>query len=97
MSANVTIYTTPVCPYCVRAKRLLDTKGVKYTEIDVDDRDELRSWLVSASGQRTVPQIFINGTSIGGFVELAELERTGRLGPMLSEPDTAGASAALPV
>src|ERR1700761_7839783 len=77
--ADVRIYLTSACPYCVAAKRLLKQKGAAYTEIDVDDRSELRSWLVSASGQRTVPQIFINGQSVGGYSDIAALDQKGKL------------------
>lgn len=89
MGAQVVLYTTEYCPYCVRAKQLLAKKGVSYEEIDVADRPDLRSWLVQASRQRTVPQIFINGRSIGGFSELAELDRKGALAPLLSQDPTA--------
>jgi len=90
VSADVTIYTTDYCPYCVRAKALLQKKKVAFKEVNVETRDDLRSWLVSASGQRTVPQIFINGQSVGGFTELADLDRRGELDRRLAEaPDTA--------
>lgn len=79
MSAEVTIYTTGRCSYCIAAKRLLDAKGLTYREIRVESRPELRRWLVEATAQRTVPQVFINGVSIGGHSELAELERGGDL------------------
>jgi glutaredoxin 3 len=93
MSASVTIYTTEWCPYCVRAKRLLDQKGVAYEDIDVADRPDLRKWLVDASRQRTVPQIFINGRSIGGYTELADLECKGALAPLLATDPTASDAA----
>jgi glutaredoxin 3 len=85
VSAKVTVYTTDYCPYCVRAKDLLKRKHVAFDEVNVETRDDLRSWLVSASGQRTVPQIFINGASVGGFTELAALDKKGLLDPMLAE------------
>ena len=85
-AANVLVYTTEYCPYCIRAKALLAKKSVAFTEVNVEDRPELRSWLVSASGQRTVPQIFINNESIGGFTEMAELDREGELDRLLAEP-----------
>jgi len=88
MSANVTIYTTTYCGFCTRAKRFLNEKNVKFTEIDVEERPDLRSWLVKASGQRTVPQIFINGQSIGGFSDMSALDSRGGLTPLLAEePD----------
>ena len=83
MSADVVVYTTPTCPYCVAAKRLLGKKQVAFTEVDVDDRPDLRSWLVSASGQRTVPQVFVNGRSLGGFTDIDALDRDGGLDPLL--------------
>jgi glutaredoxin 3 len=86
VNANVIIYTTEYCGFCVQAKRLLSKKNVSYTEIDVGDRSDLRSWLVQASGQRTVPQIFINGQSVGGFTDIAALDRGGKLDAMLSTP-----------
>jgi glutaredoxin 3 len=83
--ADVRIYVTTVCPYCHAAKRLLRQKQAAFTEINVDDRPDLRSWLVSASGQRTVPQIFINGVSVGGFSDIDALDDAGRLDPLLAE------------
>jgi glutaredoxin 3 len=80
----VKIYTTTYCGYCVRAKDLLTRKGVKYEELDVTGDDEMRSKLVEMSGgQRTVPQIFIGDTHVGGYSDLARLESEGRLDPML--------------
>ena len=95
MSAEVLIYVTGWCPYCVSAKQLLRRKKAAYTEIDVDDRADLREWLVTATGQRTVPQIFINGQSVGGFSDLSALDRAGKLDPLLAEP-AGEAAAALP-
>ena len=80
----VKIYTTTYCGYCVRAKDLLTRKGVKYEELDVTGDDEMRSKLVEMSGgQRTVPQIWIGETHVGGYSDLARLESEGRLDPML--------------
>ncbi|HYO68998.1 MAG TPA: glutaredoxin 3 [Archangium sp.] len=79
----VKIYTTTYCGYCVRAKDLLTRKGVKYEELDVTGDDEMRSKLVEMSGQRTVPQIWIGDTHVGGYSDLARLESEGRLDPML--------------
>jgi glutaredoxin 3 len=81
--AEVIVYTTGVCPFCVRAKRLLDHKGVAYVEVDVGSDLELRDKMVAESGRRTVPQIFIDGQPIGGFEELQALEGRGELDPML--------------
>ena len=82
---QVEIYTTPICGFCRMAKRLLDQKGVSYTEIDVmmapGKRDEMTK---RANGGRTVPQIFIGGDHIGGCDDLYALERAGRLDPMLA-------------
>lgn len=86
VNASVTIYTTAYCGFCTRAKRLLAQKNVKYTEIDVEERPDLRSWLVSASGQRTVPQVFINGKSVGGFSDISALDAKGKLDELLGEP-----------
>lgn len=86
MTAKVEIYTTAICPYCVNAKRLLDQKGVKYTEIHVDqDQDQAkRQEMVKRSGgKRTVPQIFINGQSIGGYDDLRALEEKKELDNLL--------------
>lgn len=81
----VTLYTTPICGYCAMAKRLLDRKGVAYTEIDVMGSPDRRAEMVSRSGGgRTVPQIFIDGTPIGGCDELHALERAGKLDALLA-------------
>lgn len=85
MSASVLIYLTEWCPFCQRAKALLKKKKVNFTEIDVDDRPELRSWLVSASGQRTVPQVFVNGQPVGGYTDLEKIDRQGKLDALLAE------------
>jgi glutaredoxin 3 len=83
MPAEVTVYTTRICGYCVLAKRLLAARNVPFREIDVTGDREKRVWLVEATGQRTVPQIFIAGTSIGGYRELAALDRSGELAARL--------------
>ena len=83
--AKVEIYTSPYCGYCSRAKRLLDSKKVQYTEIDVSADDDLREKMVQrAGGRRTVPQIFIDGTHIGGSDDLQALDATGGLDPLLA-------------
>ena len=79
MSERVQVYTTVSCGYCVRAKALLNRLNIAFQEIDVSQDFDKRDWLVSTTGQRTVPQIFIDGRSIGGFMELAALERAGGL------------------
>ena len=83
--AKVEVYTTTYCPYCVRAKQLLDAKDVDYTEVDVTGNDEARIKLVEMSGGRkTVPQIFINGVSIGGYDDMRALEESGKLDALLT-------------
>lgn len=81
--SEVKVYTTPSCPYCVMAKRLLTRKGVPFQEIDVAHDHEKRRWLVQVTGQRTVPQIFINDKSYGGFTDIDALDRQGKLDPLL--------------
>lgn len=82
---NVTIYTAMLCGYCHRAKRLLDGKGITYTEHDVTfDSDLRRQMAERANGIRTVPQIFIGDRHVGGSDELAALERSGQLDALLS-------------
>ncbi|GIW44615.1 MAG: glutaredoxin 3 [Candidatus Binatia bacterium] len=81
---RVVIYTTTYCPYCVAAKRLLERKQISYEEVDVTGDDSLRIWLVETTGRRTVPQIFIDGKSIGGYDELSALEQSGELELLLS-------------
>jgi glutaredoxin 3 len=85
MSADVVVYRTPYCPYCVRAAILLERKGVAFREIDVSNDPDARERLVRETGQRTVPQIFINGVSVGGFDDIALLDRRGALDPLLRE------------
>jgi len=77
--ATVIIYTTGYCPYCFRAKQLLDSKQVSYQEIRVDDDHAKREEMVNKSGRRTVPQIFIDGQHIGGCDDLYALEDEGKL------------------
>lgn len=88
-AARVVVYTTDYCPYCTRAKRLLEKKHAAYEEVNVEQRPELRSWLASASGQRTVPQVFVNNRSIGGFTDMATLDQKGELDRLLAEPPAA--------
>ncbi|MEI6223434.1 MAG: glutaredoxin 3 [Deltaproteobacteria bacterium] len=80
---SVKVYTKTLCPYCVRAKALLDRKGVAYEEIDAEHDDALRTWLVEATGQRTVPQIFVGDRSLGGFSDIDALDRQGKLDAIL--------------
>ncbi|HEX2477801.1 MAG TPA: glutaredoxin 3 [Geminicoccaceae bacterium] len=82
--AQIEIYTTPLCPYCWRAKRLLESKGVAFVEIDLWQQPERRAEMVErAAGRTTVPQLFVNGHAIGGSDELAALERDGKLDALL--------------
>lgn len=81
----VEIYTTPSCPYCHAAKRLLTKKGVVFTEIDVSRDTALRNAMTArANGGRTVPQIFIGGQHVGGSDDLHALDHAGRLDPLLA-------------
>jgi glutaredoxin 3 len=81
----VEIYTTPFCPYCHAAKRLLQKKGADFTEIDVSQDPELRMKMTQrANGRRTVPQIFIGGKHVGGSDDLHALDYAGKLDPMLA-------------
>ena len=83
--ANVTIYTSPLCPYCHRAKRLLQSKGVEFNEIDVSMDADARSDMIRlANGRTTVPQIFIDQTHVGGSDDLQALDRAGKLDPLLA-------------
>lgn len=84
--AKVEIYTREFCGFCMRAKSLLETKGVPFTEYNIGMVPELRSEMVQrANGGTTVPQIFINGEHIGGCDEMLAMDRAGRLDPALAE------------
>jgi len=89
MPAQIRMYATRTCPYCIRAEALLNQKGA--TNIDkilVDMQPERRAEMIEASGRRTVPQIFIDGVHVGGCDDLYALEHAGRLDPLLSgRPD----------
>lgn len=83
--ADVTIYTRQFCGYCSAAKRLLDSKGVAYTEHDATFAPQLKQEMLARSnGRRTFPQIFIGETHVGGSDELHALERAGKLDPLLA-------------
>jgi glutaredoxin 3 len=79
----VKIYTTETCPYCVRAKRLLQKKNVPYQEIDISWDVEARMQLMQTTGRRTVPQVFIGDTHVGGSDDLYALEQRGELDALL--------------
>ncbi len=82
--ADITIYTKSWCPYCAAAKSLLTEKGAAFTEIDVEKQpDELAVMLTRSNGRKTVPQIFINSTHVGGNDDLQALEREGKLDALL--------------
>jgi glutaredoxin 3 len=82
---TVEIYTTPTCPYCAMAKRLLQKKGVAYHEIDVSRDPSLRHAMTQrANGARTVPQIFIGTRHVGGCDDLHALDHAGKLDPLLA-------------
>lgn len=83
MTARVKMYSTRFCPYCIRARALLESKGVIYEDIAVDADPELRREMVALSGRRTVPQIWIDELHVGGFDDLAGLDRQGRLNNLL--------------
>lgn len=80
---RVTVYTKRSCPCCVQAKQLLSRKGIAFEEIDAEGDDEVRAWLVERSGQRTVPQVFAGDRPLGGFADLAALDREGKLDALL--------------
>lgn len=81
----VTIYTTRFCPYCIRAKQLLNHKNVSFNEIPADGNPELRQELINRTGQYTVPQIWIGDTHVGGCDDLFALARSGQLDQLLAE------------
>jgi glutaredoxin 3 len=82
----VIVYATSWCPYCIRARRLLADKGIAFTEIDVDAHPEARTEMIERSGgRRTVPQIFIGSTHVGGSDDLVALEASGGLDRLLAE------------
>lgn len=82
--AEVIVYTTDYCPYCTRAKGLLQRKKIDFVEINVSNDPGKRAWLVEATKRRTVPQIFINGKAIGGSDELHALDRDGKLDALIA-------------
>ena len=83
--AKIQVYSTDYCPYCVRAKELLQAKGLNFDEIDVTNDHEMRVKLVEMTGGlKTVPQIIIDGKSIGGYDSLCELDKDGKLNEMVN-------------
>jgi glutaredoxin 3 len=84
MTAHVLMYSTGVCPYCVMAERLLKAKGVDDIEkVRIDLDPEQRAQMMQKTGRRTVPQIYIGDTHVGGFDDLSALDRAGKLEPLL--------------
>jgi len=82
---NVEIYTSPFCGFCHAAKRLLTSKGISFSEVDVARQPQRRQeMLARANGKHTVPQIFVGETHVGGYDELYALERSGKLDPLLA-------------
>jgi len=84
MSVEIKMYSTRFCPYCVRARSLLKSKNVQFTDIPVDAAPEMRREMAELSGRYTVPQIWIGAQHVGGFDDLAMLERQGRLSSLLT-------------
>ncbi len=86
MMSKIIMYCTEVCPYCVRAEHLLQRKGIKEIEkIRIDLQPEMRDIMVQKTGRRTVPQIYINGAHVGGYDDMAALDRAGKLDVMLNK------------
>lgn len=79
------MFSSAWCPYCTRAKQLLDSKGLSYQEIIVDGKPELRASMMQESGRYTVPQIWINEQHVGGFMELYSLERSSQLNDLIAK------------
>ncbi len=81
---NITMYTGPICNFCDAAKRLFARNNLSYKEIDISTKDGLRDEMIKkANGKRTIPQIFFDDHHVGGYVELRELEKTGKLNNIL--------------
>jgi glutaredoxin 3 len=83
LTQPVTLYVSDWCPYCQRAKGLLSGKNVAFNEINVEDQPKYREEMIARSGQRSVPQIFIGDRHVGGCDELFELDRSGKLDPLI--------------
>ena len=83
MSAQVLMYTTAVCPYCVAAKNFLKSRGLAWDEVRVDTDLDARRKMMELARRTSVPQIFINGSHVGGYEELVALDRSGGLAPLL--------------
>jgi len=83
VNPSVTMYSTRFCSYCIRARMLLDSKRISYTDIGVDGRPDLRREMMERSGRTSVPQIWIGERHVGGFSDLARLEQQGQLDELL--------------
>lgn len=81
---DITLYSSNFCPFCIRAKQLLDGKGISYNEIRVDGKPEVRAEMARRAGRTSVPQIWIGDTHVGGCDDLIALERSGKLDTMLA-------------
>jgi len=81
---DITIYSSNYCPYCIRAKQLLGSKGLAFNEVVVDGQPDLRAEMARKAGRTSVPQIWINGTHVGGCDDLIALDRSGKLDTMLA-------------
>ncbi len=81
---KVVMYTTTICPYCIRAKNLLQRKGVDYEEINIERDQSMMQECFTRSQRRTVPQIFIDDFHVGGFDDMAEMDAMGKLDPLLN-------------
>lgn len=81
--ADIQIYTTAICPYCLAAKQFLTSRSQTYSETRVDFDREKRQEMVTRAGRTSVPQIFINGTHVGGYDDMVALDRAGGLKPLL--------------
>ncbi len=77
------MYATPYCPFCMRARQLFDAKGIEFTELRVDRDPSLRRQMMERSGRRTVPQIFVDDSHLGGFDDLHALDAAGKLDELL--------------
>ena len=82
---TVKVYSTRICPFCVMAKRLLQNKGASIDEVRVDENPGEREHMTQVTGRRTVPQIFVGDTYVGGYDDLSALERAGQLDPLLKD------------
>ncbi len=81
---KVVMYTTAVCPYCMMAERLLVSKGVEIEKVRIDLEPQRRAEMMEKTGRRTVPQIYVGETHVGGYDDLAALDRAGKLDPLLA-------------